>query len=110
MKENQREAMIDEIMEHFDFEKVHKVMSFLDWEWDIGDGEQTVPSTYRLMKQAKQMLKYITQYDDKEYHEMATGGFRAVLNEEGDLELRFEITKSASFNDDYDEEGNSIYK
>ena len=110
MKENQRNAMIAEVMEDFDFENVHKVMTFLDWKWAIGEGERTVPSVYRLMKQAEQLLTDVTKYEDNEHHEMATGGLRAIFDEDGDLELRFEITRTASFNDDYDEEGNSIYK
>ena len=30
MKQNQREAMIAEVMEGFDFEQVHRVMTVLD--------------------------------------------------------------------------------
>ena len=110
MKENQRNAMIAEIMEDFDFKKVHKVMTFLDWKWAIGKGERTVPSVYRLIKQAEQLLTEVTKYDDGGHHEVATGGLRVVFDEDGDLELRFEITTSESLNDDYDEEGNSIYE
>lgn len=109
MKQNQREAMIAEVMEGFDFEQVHRVMTVLDWKWNIGHDEMVVPSIYRLMKKAERMLREVSKYEDKQRHEIATAGFRAVFDENEDLELRFEIETSSSYSADYDEDGNSIY-
>ena len=110
MKQNQREAMIAEVMEGFDFEQVHKVMTVLDWKWAIDNGVEMVPTHYRIMKRAEKLLNEVSQYEDKLRHEIATGGFRAVFDENEDLELRFEIETSVSYNGDYDEDGNCIYK
>ena len=81
MKQNQREAMIAEVMEGFDFEQVHRVMTVLDWKWAIDNGVEMVPTHYRIMKQAEKLLNDVSQYEDKLRHEIATGGFRAVFDE-----------------------------
>lgn len=109
MKQKQREAMIAEVMENFDFEKVHKVMEYLDWKWSIGHDENVVPSVYRLMKQAEKMLDDVSRNDDGMRIELSTGGLRAVFDENEDLELRFEIELNTSCSEDYDEEGCNIY-
>ena len=109
MKQEQREAMICEVMEDFDFERVHGVMESLDWKWSIEHDEYVVPSVYRLMKKAESMLDDVSRYDDGMRHELSTGGLRAVLDDSGDLELRFEIELSTSYSEDYDEDGNNIY-
>ena len=102
--------MIAEVVESFDFEKIHRVMTVLDWKWAMDNGVAMVPTHYRIIKQAEKLLKEVSQYEDKQRHEIATCGFRAVFDENEDLELRFEIETSVSFNDDYDEYGNCICK
>ncbi len=110
MKDNQRQAMIAEVMENFDFETVHRVMTQLDWQWAIEHGEKAVPSVYRLMKQAEQLLTDVAKYDDRQHHEFATGGLRAIFSEDEDLELRFEIESSTSYSEDYGDDGEYLYK
>lgn len=113
MKEKKREAMIEEVLDAFDFDKVHKVMTMLDWHYatpDQGEFVEMVPTHYMLIKTANKLLREVSQYEDKQRHEIVTGGFRAVFDEDEDLELRFEIETSVSFTEHYDEEGNYIYK
>ena len=110
MTDKKREVMIAEVMEGFDFENVHKVMQYMEWTWAIEHDEKAVPSVYRIMKQSERLLTEVSQYTDGERHEIATGGLRAILDENQDLELRFEIETSTSFCADYDEEGVCIYK
>lgn len=53
---------VDEIILHFDFQKVHNVMEMLDWRWaswyDEAEDQHTneVPSVYALRTRAHQML------------------------------------------------------
>ena len=48
---------IDEILDCFDFEKVQKVMAFLDWKWhDTG-----VPEVYELRKFARKQIRYAVE-------------------------------------------------
>ena len=97
------DRMITDIMEDFDFEKVRRVMLPLDWKWDIGNGEMTVPSIYRLMKEAEQLLRDVAKYyGEKDRHTISTGGFTATLDEDT-LWLSFEIEEGEAFAEDYNE-------
>lgn len=102
--------MIAEVMDDFDFEKVHKVMLYFDWKWKIEHDEFTVPSIFRMMKTAERLLTDVSAHNDKERHEIATGGFRAIFDENENLELRFELVTSESLSGDYGDDGNCIYK
>ena len=83
------EKMVSEVMEKFDFDKVHNVMVYLDWRWQIDNGVRTVPSSYRLMKQAESLLWEVMQYyPDTGFHSLGTGGFMASLDD-GSLSLQF---------------------
>lgn len=44
----------EEILDHFDFAKVQKVMEFMDWTWYDTDG---VPSISDIRKKAREMLR-----------------------------------------------------
>lgn len=48
-----------EIMQNFDFDKVHKVMEFLDWKW-YGT-ENGVPTTFELVKEVKDRLNELIE-------------------------------------------------
>lgn len=95
--------MITDIMEDFDFEKVRKVMLMLDWKWDIGNGEMTVPSVYRMTKKAEQLLRDAAKdYGKKDHHTISSGGFTATLYEDM-LTLSFELEEVTAFPEDYNE-------
>lgn len=92
-----RQNAIDEIIENFDWGKVHKTMEFLDWKWATTDNEvptigQLVNSSHRLLLEA-----YEGALREKMDFSIATGGFRAkaLVNEEKEifeLQLAFELT------------------
>lgn len=66
---------IDEIMDNFDFEKVHKTMDVLEWTW-AGEGVPEVPS---LRARARQLLKEACFIENKSNYSMcSTGGFEAI--------------------------------
>ena len=95
------ETMVTAVMEDFDFDKVHKVMVYLDWRWTIENDERTVPSSYRLMKTADRLLRECAQYyGDKEFHAVGTGGFMASLDN-GCLSLQFILTEMTADHHDY---------
>jgi len=76
---------IDEILDEFDFEKVHKVMTALDWEWYSTDG---VPSIAELRREARRLLKDLV---NGRHQSISTGGFTAYMHD-GLLGLRFEVS------------------
>ena len=96
------EKMIADVMEHFDFDKVRKVMLYLDWKWHIGEGEMTVPSTYRLTKKAESLLRKVANSDfvDKAPCICSTGGFTARMID-GALSLSFVLEEASAYDDDY---------
>ena len=78
-----KEDLINEVLDNFDFDKVHKAMTALEWKW-YGFQEDTleVPSIARLIRTAE---KYLSQaYDGLAKNEWnsneymtASGGFEA---------------------------------
>lgn len=86
---------IDNIMDCFNFNKVHDIMEHLNWTWAITQGE--VPDVFELKQCARKLLNdvvddYINNriYGDEKVHVfgVSTGGFKAELYYEI-LELSF---------------------
>ena len=75
---------IEQIMENFDFEKVHRVMVALEWEWCFGLDGRRIPSVCTLKKEASRLLSgaWMTKTT------VSTGGFSAEYND-GYLSLSF---------------------
>lgn len=67
-KENKNK--VNNIMENFNFENVHKIMTILNWKWSMGNGEERVPSLHEIKKEAKRMLEDAVQGNC-----YSTGGF-----------------------------------
>lgn len=77
------QEMENEIMDNFDFGRVHKVMTSLQWEWR----DEGVPEVYQLRATARNMLK--DAYSIKGFS--ATGGFWASYKY-GSLSLQFVVS------------------
>ena len=69
-KEEMMQSIID-IIERFDFDKVHKYMTDIDWQWR-GEG---VPSVNELKRTAINLLVEAVE-DKTEVTSVGTGGFR----------------------------------
>lgn len=78
-----KEQLINEVLDNFDFEKVHKVMTFLNWRWiSLSEGTSEVPSIAKLVRSAQQYLSMaydgLSKIDHKESEYMTgSGGFEA---------------------------------
>lgn len=82
------QEIIDEIIDKFDFNRVHDVMKYMNWEWH-GEG---VPSIEKLKNKALYLLQevYIT-----EQYSIQTGGLEACytnIDGEDCFELKFVLT------------------
>lgn len=77
------QEQIDEIMDRFDFHKVHRVMEFLGWEWG-GDGVPDVPA---IRQRARYLMNEVASND---FRATSTGGLRAEFWG-GYLRLSFEV-------------------
>jgi len=75
------EKMVEDVLGNFDFERVHKVMTCLDWKWREG-----IPNYYQLIKTAKDLLERVLKKDIKY---IGTGGFTATKEvfDDGDIRL-----------------------
>ena len=95
MTPKQQDAL-DNIMDSFDFDQVHKVMVFLNWKWANRNGGLEVPEKYELRSEARRLLKMAIE----EKTIVSTGGFIAEYREGeegGWMDLKFVIS-------DWDEE------
>lgn len=98
-------AKIQDIMEDFDFQKVHDVMEKLDWKWAMS--KNGVPTIDEMKAEAKRLL--IDACIERTC--VSTGGFRAVYEEcsQGDpdpyIGLEFIVEDCEGFVDDEDDDG-----
>ncbi len=74
-----KDKLIEGILDNFDFDKVRRVMEFLNWTWATLPEPDTVPSTYQLIKSAKKRLEQAYEYamDNKRDGYSHSGGFKA---------------------------------
>lgn len=79
---------IKKILKNFDFEKVHDVMTHLNWTWYDTDGK--APSIDQLKELAKRLLNEVSEKE--EFYTLHTGGFKATRYENGTLQLEFVLT------------------
>jgi hypothetical protein len=95
LTKEQKEQMIADVMDDFDFDKVHDVMKALGWEWIARTGDGEVPGVWSIAKRAKKLLDEVMEYyGDEEHHAISTGGFTAMLEEDGTLSLLFVIEQT----------------
>lgn len=83
LTEENIELKIDNIINNFDFEKVNRVMQFLDWKWALvnwkwAPAEYRVPTIKELKNHAFNILKEATSQALKNGEwSVACGGFKA---------------------------------
>ena len=88
MRATEKNKIIKNIMQNFDFERVHRVMIFFNWWWSPHNG---VPTIKEIKQQAQQLLGDVLLERGVDYS--ATGGFIASKNKRG-VNLLFRITES----------------
>lgn len=69
---------IDKLLEEFDFERVHKSMQTLNWQWyHPGENDTKVPSLEEIKKRAKQVIQEAAENAvlTKNEYVISTGGF-----------------------------------
>ena len=85
MTERQQNT-VDDIMDCFDFEKVHRVMKFLNWKW-ASTGSQ-VPEVYQMKRWARDLIKSAI----KDRTSIATGGFYVSYTEEDNGDMFIDLS------------------
>lgn len=96
---HENEKKLIECLNEFEFDKVHKVMKFLNWKWASKDTPCHIPSQYELRESASKLLFECLEYSEtnKEDWTVSTGGFEAnSYFEDGniiDFSLKFIISE-----------------
>ena len=80
---------VEEVLETFDFERVHRVMEALAWTWANLD---RVPTLAELGAEARRLLEEL----DARPGVLGSGGLRASYKEDGTLSLKFILCESWS--------------
>ena len=74
------QSLVDEMIDSFDFEKVHRVMEHVDWKYVKSDGTIGLPEIIDLKRVARYCLRnayrYSLKYGD-DASVVGTGGFEA---------------------------------
>lgn len=65
------ENQLEEIMDSFDFDQVHEIMTALKWNW-VTTEKGGIPDKYELRREARRLMKQAIAGED-----CATGGFSA---------------------------------
>lgn len=88
---------IDKIIDWFDFERVHRVMTELDWRWGL-PGSSEVPELPELRQAARRLMNEavqgMEQANSKQFT-IETGGFRVQVQQDEEdkifIRLAFEL-------------------
>ena len=87
MTDEQRKSL-DNVMDWFDFEKVHKTMKSLRWQWD--GAEEGIPCMGEIREKARELL---TDSIERETS-VGYGGFQVTyIPVEGFLKLEFVVSE-----------------
>ena len=98
------QRLVDEIMDDFDYEKVQKVMEYLNWKWYPIDGQ--IPSVTDLKKKSRELLYDVIEHSLK-YRStclISAGGFNveAVWDDEefklDEVNLKFILESNGALN------------
>jgi hypothetical protein len=95
-----RESQINDLIDDFDFQRVHIAMTALDWQWQTTEGNgHAVPSIAKLKGMARHLLR-----ESIKNKVVASGGFVAkyhpkVDNDSEYFSLQFVLTEKDSFED-----------
>lgn len=82
-----KQKMIDEIMDNFDFAKVARVMSDLDWEWATHNGGMEIPNEPEIRQEARRLLREVAGKDTPAPCSVECGGFKAEKYLDNDTEV-----------------------
>ena len=83
------EKQVEEVIESFDFHRVHRVMDLLAWTWANID---RVPTEADLAAEARRLLSELEGRPGVH----GSGGLRASYKEDGTLSLKFILCESWS--------------
>jgi hypothetical protein len=97
---DKHKAMIDEIIDKFNFERVHIAMTALDWQWATTAGNgYAIPTLTKLKAMARTLLR-----ESFNETQVSSGGFVATYHPKDELtseyfDLKFVLHHADSYDD-----------
>jgi hypothetical protein len=104
--------MINEVLVHFDFEKVHQTMKALNWKW----AEEGVPTVKSLRESAEERMncaaKQVLDKNNTEHHDIgwisSSGGLKAMAWRDENynlarIQLEFIVTEWDADNEEFED-------
>lgn len=92
--EENRQKVINHIIDKFDFDKVHRIMTIMDWQWNI-DNDYYIPSADEIKSRAIELLNNTYSdilMDNDLWYDDGSGGLEVLYDPTEDfLELKFVI-------------------
>lgn len=90
-------SKLDELLEEFDFEKVHKIMDLLNWMWAGVYGIPTREDMILVVKNLYSSIEGAILRGEKS--SIATGGFKLTYNpdEDDEITLTFEAVTNSVY-------------
>jgi hypothetical protein len=89
------------VLDHFNFERVHDVMTATNWKWqhmdDPEDTSHRVPTIERMKRVATHLLYQVATEKEKIW---GTGGFQARRFLSGQIELSFVVAETGTYDCD----------
>lgn len=85
-KEIEKQEVINDVLDRFDFDSVEEVMHMTGWVWGVGRTEH-IPTKYEMRRFAKELLEDAIN----DLSSWESGGFRASSWKEGDGQLRAKL-------------------
>lgn len=99
MKKEQKESIIEKVIQNFDFEKAHAFMVIND-EWFFEDGKKFRPTVDDVKKMARELLEYAFNLHQKfpDFFSTNRYNFTVAVTAE-DMELMYHPITSTAFAD-----------
>ena len=93
MTTKEKNKIIQDILEGFDFEKVHSIMEYINWGQIFDNGKTHIPSVDELKKTARKVLGLALKHDGDDFWWAGTGGLYATIDKKRGVSLIFIPTK-----------------
>lgn len=90
-------SKLDELLEGFDFEKVHKIMDLLDWRWAGVIGTPEKEDMIPVVKSLYDSIEGAVLRDERS--SAATGGFMLTFDPDDEIKLVFEAVTYSVYGD-----------
>ena len=104
-----RDAMVNDILCDFDFERVQAIMVLMGVKWygPKGGGERHTPSVDEIIAVSREILTeaYDKHKEDPEYNSCGKYHMFAEAFNDGQLELTYRPFSASSFESSYNEDG-----